>query len=182
MRFMTIMIAEVYRKPVPPDFMPDIEAVEKMGQSDAEIQKAGVLLALDGLTPPSAGARVSFAVGETKTVDGPFAEVKEAVGGYWMIQVKSCDEAIEWAKRCPGGPSDVIEIRQMHEPEEFWPEALRSRAQSANLSKSPPNRSWRLPPHRNMKMQRHDRFPPAKARGRFSFREPCRHVDRVSAA
>jgi hypothetical protein len=123
MRFMLIMIPEVYRKPIQPDFMPDMEAVKKMGQYNAELEKAGVLLALDGLTPPSAGARVSFDGGEAKVMAGPFAEDQEAVGGYWMIQVKSRDEAIEWAKRCPAGPNDIIEIRQVHESEDFGPEA-----------------------------------------------------------
>jgi hypothetical protein len=124
MRFMLIMMPEVYRKPIPPDFMPDVEAVKKMGQYNAELEKAGVLLALDGLTPPSAGARVSFTGGEAKVMEGPFTE--EAVGGYWMIEVTSRDEAIEWAKRCPAGPNDVIEIRQVYEPEDFGPEVARA--------------------------------------------------------
>ena len=67
------------------------------------LQKAGVLLALDGLHPPSMGARVSFPGGKPKVTDGPFAEAKEVLGGYWMIQVKSKEEAIEWASRCPAG-------------------------------------------------------------------------------
>jgi hypothetical protein len=125
MRFMMIMIPEVYSKPIPPDFMPDMEAVKKMGKYNEELQKAGVLLGLDGLTPPSAGARVSFAGGKSRVMDGPFAGAKEAIGGYWMIQVKSRDEAIEWAKRCPAGANDVIEIRQVHEPEDFGPEVAR---------------------------------------------------------
>jgi hypothetical protein len=116
MRFMMIMLPDVYSKPVPPDFMPDKDAVEKMGKYNEQLQKAGVLLARDGLTPPSTGARVSFAGGAPKVIQGPFAEGKEAVGGYWMIQVKSRDEAIEWAKRCPAGPTDVIEVRQVYEP------------------------------------------------------------------
>ena len=122
MRFMMIMIPEVYGKPIPPDFMPDMEAVKEMGKYNEALQKAGVLLALDGLTPPSAGARVSFAGGKAKVTDGPFAEAKEAIGGYWMIQVKSREEAIEWAKRCPAGANDVIELRRVHEPEDFGPE------------------------------------------------------------
>jgi hypothetical protein len=122
MRFMMIMIPEVYSKPIPPGFMPDMEAVKKMGKYNEELQKAGVLLALDGLTPPSAGARVSFKGGKPKVTDGPFAEAKEAIGGYWMIQVKSRDEAIEWAKRVPAGANDVIELRRVHEPEDFGPQ------------------------------------------------------------
>jgi hypothetical protein len=125
MRFMMIMIPDVYAKAIHPDFMPDMEAVKKMGKYNEELRKAGVLLGLDGLTPPSAGARVSFSGGKTKVTDGPFAETKEAIGGYWMIQVSSREEAIEWAKRCPAGTNDVIEIRQVHEPEDFGPEVAR---------------------------------------------------------
>jgi hypothetical protein len=91
------------------------------------LQKAGVLLALDGLHPPSMGARVSFESGKPRVTDGPFAEAKEVVGGYWMIQVKSRDEAIEWAKRCPGSPNEVIEIRQVQEMSDF-PEDVKKAA------------------------------------------------------
>ena len=119
MRFMMIMIPEVYSKPIAPDFVPDIAAMEKMGKYNEAPQNAGVLLTLDGLTPPSAGARVSFAGGKATVTDGPFPETKEAFGGYWMIQVKSRDEAIEWAKRCPADAKDVIEIRRVHEMEDF---------------------------------------------------------------
>ena len=125
MRFMIIMIPGVYSKPLPPDFMPDMEAVKQMGKYNEELQKAGILLAMDGLTPPSAGARVSFAGGKPMVMDGPFAEAKEVIGGYWMIQVASREEAIEWVKRCPAGPDDVIEIRRVHEPEDFGPTIAR---------------------------------------------------------
>ena len=74
-----------------------------MMKYNEELQKAGVLLALDGLHPPSMGARVSFSGGKPTVTDGPFAEAKEVLGGYWMIQVKSKEEAIEWASRCPDG-------------------------------------------------------------------------------
>jgi hypothetical protein len=86
------------------------------------LAKAGVLLGLDGLHPPSAGARVSFSGGKPKVTDGPFAEAKEVVGGYWMIQVKSKQEAIEWAKRCPASDNETIEIRQVFEAAEFGPD------------------------------------------------------------
>jgi hypothetical protein len=119
------MIPGVYSKPLPPDFMPDMEAVKQMGKYNEELQKAGILLAMDGLTPPSAGARISFAGGKPKVMDGPFAEAKEVIGGYWMIQVASREEAVEWAKRCPAGPDDVIEIRRVHEPEDFGPAVAR---------------------------------------------------------
>ena len=119
MRFMMIMIPGVYSKPVPPDFVPDMEAMKQMGKYNEELRKAGILLTLDGLTPPSAGARVSFTGGKPKVMDGPFAEAKEVIGGCWIIQVTSREEAIEWAKRCPAGPDDVIEIRRVHELEDF---------------------------------------------------------------
>jgi len=83
------------------------------------LQKASVLLTLDGLHPPSMGARVAFPGGKPKVTDGPFAEAKEVIGGYWMIEVKSKEEAIEWAKRCPASENEVIEIRQVMEFEEF---------------------------------------------------------------
>ena len=99
--------------------MPDAKAVEAMMKYNESLQKAGVLLALDGLHPPSMGARVSFESGKAKVTDGPFAEAKEVLGGYWMIQVKSREEAIEWAKRCPAGDNEIIEVRQVQEMEDF---------------------------------------------------------------
>jgi hypothetical protein len=95
------------------------EAMEAMMKYNQALQQAGVLLALNGLHPPSMGARVSFAGGKPKVTDGPFPEAKEVLGGYWMIQVKSREEAIEWAKRCPGGPNETIEIRQVQEFADF---------------------------------------------------------------
>jgi hypothetical protein len=86
-----------------------------MMKYNEELQKAGVLLSLDGLQPPSMGARVSFSGGKPKVTDGPFIETKEVLGGYWMIQVNSKQEAIEWASRCPASDNEVIEIRQVHE-------------------------------------------------------------------
>jgi hypothetical protein len=102
-----------------PGTMPGAEAVAAMMRYNEELQKAGVLLALDGLHPPSTGARVSFEGGKPRVTDGPFAEAKEVVGGYWMIQVKSREEAIEWAKRCPGSDNEVIEVRQVQEFADF---------------------------------------------------------------
>jgi hypothetical protein len=99
--------------------MPDAKAVEAMMKYNESLQKAGVLLGLDGLHPPSMGARVSFSKGKPAVTDGPFAEVKEVLGGYWMIQVKSKKEAIEWAKRCPASDNEVIEIRQVQEFSDF---------------------------------------------------------------
>src|SRR5260370_37887882 len=118
MRFMMLMIPKGYEKAAP-GTMPDAKAVAAMMKYNESLQKAGVLLALDGLEPPSMGARVSFSGGKPKVTDGPFSEAKEVVGGYWMIQVKSKEEAIEWASRCPGGDNEVIEIRQVHEMSDF---------------------------------------------------------------
>jgi hypothetical protein len=118
MRFMMLMIPKGYDK-ASPGTMPDATAVAAMMKYNESLQKAGVLLALDGLHPPSMGARVSFSGGKPKIIDGPFIEAKEVIGGYWMIQVKSREEAIEWASRCPGSDNEVIEIRQVQEFAEF---------------------------------------------------------------
>ncbi|HEU4335654.1 MAG TPA: YciI family protein [Candidatus Eisenbacteria bacterium] len=126
MRFMMLMIPKGYESAAP-GTMPEAKAVEAMMKYNEELQKAGILLALDGLHPPSMGARVSFAGGKPKVTDGPFIETKEVLGGYWMIQVASKAEAIEWAKRCPGSENEVIEIRQVQEMEDF-PEDVQAAA------------------------------------------------------
>jgi hypothetical protein len=118
MRFMMLMIPEGYAN-AKPGAMPSAKAVAAMMQYNESLRKAGVLLALDGLHPPSMGARVSFGEGKAKVTDGPFAEAKEVVGGYWMIQVRSREEAIEWASRCPGAGTGVIEVRQVQEFSDF---------------------------------------------------------------
>jgi hypothetical protein len=117
MRFMMLMIPKGYEK-AEPGTVPSAEAVAAMMKYNEQLQKAGVLLALDGLHPPSTGARVAFAGGKAKVSDGPFTEAKEVVGGYWMIQVKSREEAIEWATRCPGDDC-TIEVRQVQELSDF---------------------------------------------------------------
>src|ERR1041384_2336341 len=118
MRFMMLIIPKGYEK-AEPDALPDVKGVAMMTKDNQSLQKAGVLLAVDGLTPPSMGARVSFPGGKPKVTDGPFAEAKEVLGGYWMIQVKSREEAIAWASRCPGSENEVIEIRQVQEFDDF---------------------------------------------------------------
>lgn len=118
MRFMMLMIPKGYEKAAP-GTMPDAKAVSAMMKYNQELQRAGVLLALDGLHPPSTGARISFEGGRPQVHDGPFPEAKEVVGGYWMIQVRSREEAIEWAKRCPGSANEVIEVRQVQELADF---------------------------------------------------------------
>ena len=118
MRFMMLMIPKGYES-APPGASPPADAVAAMMKYNESLRKAGVLLALDGLHPPSMGARVSFAGGRPRVTDGPFPEAKEVLGGYWMIQVRSRDEAIAWASRCPASANEVIEIRQVQELEDF---------------------------------------------------------------
>lgn len=127
MRFMMLMIPRGYEK-AEPGQMPSPEAVAAMMKYNESLQKAGVLLALDGLHPPSMGARISFPGGKPTVTDGPFIEAKEVIGGYWMIQVKSKEEAIEWASRCPCSDDGVIELRQVHEFAEFPPDVQRAAA------------------------------------------------------
>jgi hypothetical protein len=111
--------------------MPSAEQIAAMMKYNEALTKAGVLLALDGLHPPATGARVSFSGGKPTVTDGPFSEAKEVIGGYWMIQVKSKAEAIEWASRCPASDNEVIEIRQVQEMSDFPPEL--------QLAASPPS-------------------------------------------
>ena len=86
-----------------------------------DLQKSGVLLGMDGLHPPSMGARVTFSGGKPKVTDGPFAEAKEVLGGYWIIQAHSLAEAVEWARRAPMADNEMIEIRQIMEISDFEP-------------------------------------------------------------
>lgn len=118
MRFMMLMIPKGYET-AEPGAMPAAEAVVAMMKYNESLQKAGVLLALDGLHPPSMGARVTFEGGKPKVTDGPFSEAKEVLGGYWMIQVKSKEEAVEWASRCPASGDEIIEVRQVQEFADF---------------------------------------------------------------
>jgi len=119
MRFMLLMIPAVYQQAVPEGFMPPADAVEEMGKFNQAMIDAGVMLSGDGLHPPEKGVRVSFKTGKPVVTDGPFAESKEVLGGYWIIQVGSRDEAVAWVKKCPAFPGDVIEIRQIFEADEF---------------------------------------------------------------
>ncbi|HTT01143.1 MAG TPA: YciI family protein [Steroidobacteraceae bacterium] len=115
---MMLMIPKGYEQATP-GTLPDPKAIEAMMKYNEALQQAGVLIALDGLHPPSTGARVSFAAGKPIVTDGPFAEAKEVIGGYWMIQVDSRQEAIQWAMRCPASANEVIEIRQVQEVADF---------------------------------------------------------------
>lgn len=118
MRFMMLVIPKGYES-AEPGTMPDPEAVARMMKYNEALQKAGVLVGLDGLHPPSMGARVSYVGGKPKVTDGPFAEAKEVLGGYWMINVKSRAEALEWAQRAPMDDNEIIEVRQVQEFEDF---------------------------------------------------------------
>ena len=118
MRFMMLMIPRGYET-AEPGTMPPVEAVEKMMRYNETLKEAAVLVTLDGLHPPSMGARVSFEGGKPLVTDGPFIETKDVIGGYWMIEVSSKEEAIAWAKRCPAAANEIIEIRQVQEMGDF---------------------------------------------------------------
>lgn len=119
MRFMMMVIPKGYERAEPGTIPDDPDAVAKMMKYNEALQKAGVLLALDGLHPPSMGFRVSYSGGKASVVDGPFAEVKEVVGGYWMIEVASREEAVEWARKAPMGDDEIIEVRQVQSFDDF---------------------------------------------------------------
>jgi hypothetical protein len=125
MRFMMILIPKGYESAAP-DALPSAEAAAKMMEYNMSLQKAGVLLALDGILPPSAGARISYSDGKVTVTDGPFAEAKEAIGGYWIIQVRSREEAIEWFRRAPMSSNDIIEVRQIFEMPDFPEDAQKA--------------------------------------------------------
>ena len=143
MRFMVIVKAT---KNSEAGVMPKEELFAEMGKFNEELVKAGVMLAGEGLHPSSKGARVKFSGGKRTVIDGPFAETKELIAGFWLWQCKSKEEAIEWVKRCPDpmpGEESEIEIRQVFEADdfgaEFTPELReqedRLRAQAAELAK-----------------------------------------------
>jgi hypothetical protein len=116
---------------------PDAEMVAAMTKYNEELTKAGVLLALDGLQPSSKGARVSFAGDKPTVTDGPFTEAKELIGGYWIIDVRSKDEAVEWATRCPMGEGAEIEVRQVYEMSDFPADVQ----EAGQLSQTPPEQT-----------------------------------------
>lgn len=138
MKFLMMMIPRVYQPDTPAaerageNFTPPAEAVAVMMKYNEELAKAGALVALEGLHPISKGARVKFAGGKPTVTDGPFIESKEVIGGYWIIQAKSKDEAVEWARRVPAAAGDVIELRQIFEMSDF-PEATQKAAESSTV-------------------------------------------------
>ena len=113
---------------------PTEKLMADMGKLMEEMTKAGVLVDTAGLRPTSEGVRVRLRRGKLSTTDGPFAEAKEVIGGYWIIQAKSKDEAVEWASRCPAGPGDTIEVRQVFEMDDFDMDV-------PELSKRPPEQT-----------------------------------------
>ena len=145
MRFMVIVKAS---KDSEAGVLPDEKLLTEMGKFNEELAKAGVLLAAEGLQPTSKGARVRFSGAKRTVIDGPFTETKELIAGFWLWQVKSREEAIEWVKRCPNpmpGKESEIEIRQVFEAEDFGAEFTselraqeeRLRTQSEWIRKAP---------------------------------------------
>jgi len=144
---MRVMVIIKANKESEAGVLPDQKLLTEMGRYNEELVKAGVMLAGEGLHPSSKGKRIRFSGGNVSVIDGPFAETKELIAGFWMWRVKSMDEAVEWLKRCPS-PTDAtdgeIEIRQVFEMEdfgaEFTPELReqeeRLRAQIENQTKS----------------------------------------------
>lgn len=136
MRFM--MMVKLPATITADDYGPDAEMVGAMTRYNEELTKAGVLLALDGLHPAEKGARVAFGTGGKPTVtDGPYAEAKEIVGGYWVIDVRSKEEAVAWASRAPMNEGDVIEVRQVFEMADFPPDVQ----EAGQLSQLPPEQT-----------------------------------------
>lgn len=126
MRFMVLMIPG--DKQVEAGALPDEKIIAAMMKYNEELAKAGVLLALDGLHPSSKGARIRFSGGKRTVTDGPFTEAREVIGGYWLWQVRSKEDALEWASRCPAADGDVLEIRQVYEMSDFGPAVARDEA------------------------------------------------------
>ena len=116
MRFMILLKAD---QTTEAGALPDEKILAEMGKYNEELVKAGVLLAAEGLHPSSKGARVKFSGGKSTVIDGPFAETKELIAGFWLIQVKSKAEAIEWVKRSPLDGGADVEIRQVFEAADF---------------------------------------------------------------
>jgi hypothetical protein len=135
MRFMMLMIPKGYET-AEPGAMPPADAVSAMMRYNEALKEAGILITLDGLHPPSMGARVSFGSGKPVVTDGPFTEAKEVLGGYWMIDVGSLDEAIAWAKKCPASSNETIEIRQVQEMSDFPPDVREAAAGFDEIQRS----------------------------------------------
>jgi hypothetical protein len=126
MRFMMFMYPQISDE----EWSPSAEDVETMGRYNDELRKAGVMLSGEGLHPPETGAHVSFTTaGDATVVDGPFAEAKEVVGGFWMLELRSPEEAVEWARRVPG-KGCTVEVRRVFEVEDFPPDVQEAAAKA----------------------------------------------------
>src|SRR5882757_5383229 len=134
MRFMMLMIPLGYETAAP-DVELDPERVAAMMRYNEALKDAGILITLDGLHPPSMGARVSFATGKPIVTDGPFTESKEVLGGYWMIEVASREEAVARASKCPASANEIIEVRQVQEMADFSDEVQQAAAGLTELRK-----------------------------------------------
>jgi hypothetical protein len=126
MRFMMLMIPGGYETAAPGTMPEDMAALDAMMAYNKSLADAGVLRTAEGLHPPSMGARVSFKARKPTVTDGPFAEAKEVLGGFWIIEVSSRAEAIAWASKCPAGDNEVIEVRQIQEAED-WPQDMQAK-------------------------------------------------------
>ena len=135
MRFMMLMIPNISEEQY--EQGPSAEDAGAMTKFNETLTQAGVLLALDGLHAPSKGARIGLSGGKKTVTDGPFTEAKELVGGYWLIDVKSKEEAVEWATRAPIAEGDVIEVRQVFEVSDYSPDVQ----DVAQLSETPPEQT-----------------------------------------
>jgi hypothetical protein len=134
-RFMMLMIPNISEEQY--ESGPTADDAAAMNKFNEALTQAGVLLALDGLHPSSKGARVTTSGGKKSVTDGPFTEAKELVGGYWVIDVKSKEEAVEWATRCPLGEGDIVEVRQVFELSDFAEDVQ----EAAQLSQLPPEQT-----------------------------------------
>lgn len=136
MRYMMFMKVDAAVYDREPSSEPEVYAA--MGRYNEELNQAGVLLALDGLQAPREGARIEFGAGGATLVDGPYAEAKEIVGGYWILDVKAHEEAVEWAKRVPAREGEAIELRRIFEVDDYDPEMLDAHGE---LSSTPPRQT-----------------------------------------
>ncbi|MEO7327565.1 MAG: YciI family protein [Minicystis sp.] len=143
MRFMVLMYPGPEAETrAPGDSPADTKILEEMGRFNEELVKAGVMLAGEGLHPTAKGARVRWPEGKPVVTDGPFTETKEIIGGFWLWQVKSKEEALEWIKRCPVSPGQMIELRRVYEAEDFGADFTPElRAQEDRLREEMANRS-----------------------------------------
>jgi hypothetical protein len=130
MRFMMVILRSDWPDTNKPAEIKDKAAFLEMGKYNDQLKKAGILLAMDGLTPPSMGARLTFKGGKAKITDGPFTEAKEVIAGYWMIEVKSREEALEWASRIPCMEDGTVEVRRVVEVADFDPDIQKKFAES----------------------------------------------------